>query len=64
MKEVLKNIFMNKKVKNTLIISMFIFIIEILFKVLSSTFTFDYTILRILLSSIIIGYICNVTIRI
>ncbi len=56
MKELFKNIIRSKKFKNTIIISTFIFTVEVLFKILAGIFTFDYTLLRILLSSIIIGY--------
>ncbi len=52
----MKQILKNKLFKNTVIISIYIFITEIMFEILGSTFVFDYPILRILVSSIIIGY--------
>ncbi len=49
-----------KELKNITIITLFIFIVEILFKILGKTFSFDYTILRIFISSLIIGMFVSI----
>ncbi len=59
MKEKLKKIIKTKQFKNMTVLTLFIFIVEILFKILGNTFSFDYTILRIFISSLIIGYVVS-----
>lgn len=44
---------------NVIILTLFIFILEILFKILSGGFNFDYSILRILISSYFLSIIIN-----
>ena len=53
-----------KKLKNILkdnviVLALFLFILEIMFKILSGGFTFDYSILRILISSYLLSIIIN-----
>ena len=53
--EILKNVLKN----NVIVLTLFIFIVEMLFKILSGYFSFDYSILRILLSSYFLSIIIN-----
>lgn len=59
MKEKIKSEIQKIIKNNTFFLTIYIFSIEILFKILTSTFAWNYSIIRILLSSIIISIVIN-----
>ena len=63
MKEKIKNEIKKIFTNNTILLSVYILTIEILFKVLTNTFVWNYSLLRIMLSSIIISIIVNSLIK-
>ena len=59
MKEKMKNEIQKILKNSTIFLTIYIFSIEILFKIVTDTFAWNYSLIRILLSSMIISIIVN-----
>lgn len=58
-----KKILMSIGTNYTIIFAIYLFAVEIIFKVLTKTFTFNYSLLRILISSIVISGLINLLVE-